>query len=109
MAWFYLVLAGIMEMGWPLGFKLSQQPGWQWPGILLSAVCLILSMALLWVAAHKGIPIGTAYAIWTGIGAVGVFVFGILFFGEARNALRVVSAACILAGIVGLKLADGGI
>jgi len=106
MAWFYLVLAGLMEIGWPLGFKLSQQPGWRWQGIGLAATCLTASTVFLWIA-QKSIPIGTAYAVWTGIGAVGVFVTGIALFGEPRTTLRVASAACIVMGIVGLKLADG--
>ncbi|MCC7328872.1 MAG: multidrug efflux SMR transporter [Gammaproteobacteria bacterium] len=106
MAWAYLLLAGLMEIGWPLGFRLSQLPGWRVPGIALAAACLALSTVLLWFA-QKAIPIGTAYAVWTGIGAVGVFIFGILLFGEPRNTLRVASAACILVGIIGLKLADG--
>ncbi len=106
MAWFYLVLAGLMEIGWPLGFKLSQAPGWRVPGIVLAAVCLALSMALLWLA-QRSIPIGTAYAVWTGIGATGVFVVGILLFDEPRQLLRMASAGCIVAGIIGLKLAEG--
>lgn len=106
MAWVYLIIAGVMEMGWPLGFRLSQEPGWRTSGMVLAGICLAISMLLLWVA-QRSIPIGTAYAIWTGIGAVGVFVFGILLFDEPRSALRMISAACILIGIVGLKVADG--
>jgi len=107
MAWFYLLLAGIMEIGWPLGFKLSQLPGWRWQGITIALACLALSTVLLWFAL-RGIPLGTAYAVWTGIGAVGVFITGILLFDEPGSSLRVASAACIFIGIVGLKLADGG-
>ncbi|CAG0932423.1 MAG: hypothetical protein IT485_01720 [Gammaproteobacteria bacterium] len=107
MAWFYLLLAGIMEIGWPLGFKLSQLPGWRWQGMAIALACLGLSAALLWLAL-RSIPIGTAYAVWTGIGAVGVFFTGILLFGEPGGNLRLASAACILIGIVGLKLADVG-
>ena len=106
MAWIYLLVAGLMEIGWPIGFKLAQAPGWRWPGIALAVACLTLSTVFLWFA-QKVIPIGTAYAVWTGIGAVGVFATGILLFGEPRGTLRVASATCILVGIVGLKLADG--
>lgn len=105
MAWFYLVLAGVMEIGWPLGFKISQDPQHRVAGIALAAICIALSTLLLWLA-QRAIPIGTAYAVWTGIGAVGVFVTGIVLFGEPRSAVRIVSAALILMGIIGLKLAD---
>ena len=105
MPWFYLLLAGVMEIGWPLGFKLSQDPQYRWSGIALAAACIALSTLFLWLA-QRVIPIGTAYAVWTGIGAVGVFAMGIILFGEPRNVLRLASAALIVAGIVGLKLAD---
>ena len=106
MAWFYLMLAGLMEIGWPLGFKISQQPQWRWPGIALAVACLTFSTVFLWFA-QKSIPIGTAYAVWTGIGAVGVFATGIWLFGESGSMLRVGSAALIVMGMVGLKLAEG--
>jgi quaternary ammonium compound-resistance protein SugE len=106
MAWFYLVLAGLMEIGWPLGFKISQDPRYRWSGIALAVVCIALSGVLLWLA-QRTIPIGTAYAVWTGIGAVGVFALGIVLFGEPRGALRVASAVLIVMGIVGLKVAEG--
>ena len=107
MAWVYLVIAGVMEIGWPLGFKLSQTPHYRIAGIALAAVCLTLSTVFLWIA-PRSMPIGTAYAVWTGIGAIGVFAMGIFLFDEPRTAGRIAAVAVIVAGIVGLKLADGG-
>ena len=107
MAWVYLVIAGVMEIGWPLGFKLSQAPDYRIAGIALAVACLTLSTVFLWIA-QRSMPIGTAYAVWTGIGAVGVFAMGILLFDEPRTAGRIASAMLIVAGIVGLKLADSG-
>ncbi len=110
MAWLYLILAGIFEIGWPLGFKLSQNsttmgaPSWVW--IVLSVVSMGLSGFFLWVAQHS-IPIGTAYAVWTGVGAIGTFAIGIVFFGDSHNVWRLLAATCLVIGIVGLKLAPG--
>lgn len=104
MAWFYLLLAGIMEIGWPLGFKLSQLPGWRWQGITIALACLGLSTVLLWLAL-RGIPLGTAYAVWTGIGAAGTFAVGVMWFGDPSSLLRYVGVALIVAGVVVLKLA----
>lgn len=108
MAWFYLLLAGLCEIGWPLGFKLSQMLR---GGNIAFGLCLALSVAsmalsgyLLWLA-QRSIPIGTAYAAWTGIGALGTFCIGILFFGDSANMWRMMAATCLLVGIVGLKLA----
>lgn len=108
MAWFYLILAGLCEIGWPLGFKLSQtlHGGKTVFGlcIALSVVSMAASGYLLWLA-QRNIPIGTAYAVWTGIGALGTFGIGILFFGDSANVWRMMAATCLLVGIVGLKLA----
>ena len=106
MAWFYLVLAGLFEIGWPVGLKLSQAPGRLWPGVAAAVVCMGVSGGFLWLA-QKSIPIGTAYAVWTGIGAAGTFLVGVAFFGDSTSALRFVSVGLILAGVVGLKLAHG--
>jgi quaternary ammonium compound-resistance protein SugE len=103
MAWIYLVLAGLLEIGWPLGLKLSQATNHKIGGIILAAVCMIGSGGLLWLA-QKDIPIGTAYAIWTGVGAAGTFLVGIVLFGDSTNALRIASALLIVAGLAGLKL-----
>ena len=103
MAWIYLVLAGLAEIGWPLGLKISQSSGKQIGGIALAVISMSASGALLWLA-QKSIPIGTAYAIWTGIGAVGTFLVGIVIYDDFSNVSRMLSAALIVAGIIGLKL-----
>ncbi len=103
MAWIFLVLAGIFEIGWPLGLKLSQGTANRVLWILMAIVSMGLSGLFLWFA-QKEIPIGTAYAVWTGIGAAGTFTVGILFFQDPANAFRIVSASLIVLGIVGLKL-----
>jgi quaternary ammonium compound-resistance protein SugE len=105
MAWIYLVLAGVCEIGWPVGLKL----GWTEQGVRplwigLALVAIVASGALLMLA-QRAIPMGTAYAVWTGIGAVGAFAVGILAFGDSASAIRLVSIGLIVAGIVGLKLA----
>jgi quaternary ammonium compound-resistance protein SugE len=105
MAWLYLVLAGICEIGWPVGLKL----GWTDEGarplwILFAFVSMSASGALL-LWAQRFIPMGTAYAVWTGIGAVGAFTLGIVMFGDSASIVRMVSIALIVAGIVGLKIA----
>lgn len=105
MAWIYLIFAGLFEMGWPLGFKLaSALPKYHVLFIVLSVISMAISGLLLFVA-QKTIPIGTAYAVWTGIGAVGTLVIGILFFHDSANIWRLFSASLIVAGIIGLKLA----
>ena len=109
-SWIYLVLAGLCEIGWPLGFKLSQTPG-TGPGkfaacIACSVFSMVLSGFLLWLA-QRSIPIGTAYAVWTGIGALGTFLIGILWFGDSTNIWRMLAASFLLIGIIGLKLVPG--
>lgn len=104
MAWVYLLLAGVFEIGWPLGFKLSQQPEYRVSGIAGAIVSMGLSGWLLWMA-QREIPIGTAYAVWTGIGGAGTFLIGVLFFGDATSLARWVGVALIVGGVVTLKLA----
>jgi quaternary ammonium compound-resistance protein SugE len=106
MSWVYLVIAGIMEWGWPMGLKFAwDEDGLRfWPAVL-SVVC-ILGSGLFLLLAQRTIPVGTAYAVWTGIGAVGTFVLGIVILGEPTNSLRFASAGLIVAGILGLKLAS---
>jgi quaternary ammonium compound-resistance protein SugE len=102
MAWIYLVIAGIFEIGWPLGFKLSQTTSYRIPWILFAVVSMALSGLFLW-SAQKTIPIGTAYAIWTGIGATGTLIIGIFFFNDPSNLARLFFASLIIIGIIGLK------
>jgi quaternary ammonium compound-resistance protein SugE len=104
MAWVYLLIAGIFEWGWPVGLKLAFKNGVfsLWPAVG-AAVSMGASGLFLYLA-QRTLPIGTAYAVWTGIGAVGTFVLGILIFKEPATAMRMVCVGTILAGIVGLKL-----
>jgi quaternary ammonium compound-resistance protein SugE len=104
MSWFYLIIAGAFEIGWPLGFKLSQTTPHKFAWIGFSVLAMALSGLFLWMA-QKTIPMGTAYAVWTGIGAVGAFLLGIIMFKDPATVLRIVSVGLIVAGIVGLKLA----
>lgn len=105
MAWLYLVVAGLFEIGWPLGLKKGWGPdGIQVTWLIFAVFAMTISGALL-MTAQRTIPMGTAYAVWTGIGAVGAFVTGVLLFGDSASALRIASIALIVAGIVGLKLA----
>ena len=104
MAWIYLVIAGIFEIGWPLGMKLSQtQANYKFAWIIFSVISMALSGYFLWIA-QKTIPMGTSYAIWTGIGAVGAFIIGLLFFKDPAGFFRIASATLIVLGIIGLKL-----
>lgn len=103
MAWVFLLAAGLSEIGWPLGLKLSQTTSHKIAWILLAVVAMTASGAFLWLA-QKSIPMGTAYAVWTGIGAVGAFVAGILLFDDPASLFRVLSVTLIVMGIVGLKL-----
>ena len=104
MAWLYLVLAGVSEIGWPLGLKLSQTTKNVGGGIALAVISMALSGILLWLA-QKEIPIGTAYAVWTGIGAAGTFLIGILIFEDAQSLGKWFSVALIIGGVIGLKMA----
>jgi quaternary ammonium compound-resistance protein SugE len=102
MAWLYLVVAGLMEVGWAVGLKYTEGFTRPWPTIGTIAA-MVISIVLLGLAL-RSLPVGTAYAIWTGIGAVGVALLGIMLFGESASAARLVSIGLIVAGIVGLKL-----
>ena len=103
MAWTMLVFAGLLEIGWAIGLKYTD--GFtRWLPSALTIVAMAGSMWLLAIAL-RSIPIGTAYAVWTGIGAAGTAVFGILLFAEPATALRLASIGLIVAGIAGLKLA----
>ncbi|CEJ09935.1 Quaternary ammonium compound-resistance protein SugE [bacterium YEK0313] len=102
MAWVYLVLAGIFEIVWASFMKQSEGFSRLVPSVI-TIVTMIISFALL-ALAMRSLPLGTAYAIWTGIGAVGAFLVGVFVLGEAATLFRVASVSLILAGIVGLKL-----
>ena len=103
MHWFYLLLAGLLEVGWAVGLKYSNGLSKLIPS-LITFTLMALSIALL-ALAMKHLPLGTAYAIWTGIGAVGAAIVGIIVFGEAASLPRLLSLACIVVGLIGLKLA----
>ena len=102
MAWAYLAVAGLFEIGWAIGLKYSEGFSKPVPS-LLTVAAMAMSIWLLSVA-MKTIPVGTAYAVWTGIGAVGVAILGMILFGESREILRITCLFLIIAGIIGLKL-----
>jgi quaternary ammonium compound-resistance protein SugE len=104
MSWFLLVIAGLLEVGWAIGLKYTQGFTRPLPSIL-TAAAIALSMVLLSMAA-RSIPIGTAYAVWVGIGAVGAAIIGILIFREPVSLLRIASLALLVLAIVGLKLSS---
>ena len=102
MAWVYLTVAGLFEIGWAIGLKYSHGFSRPVPS-LLTVAAMVMSVWLLSVA-MKSIPVGTAYAVWTGIGAIGVAVLGMVLFGESREVARLVCLFLIIVGILGLKL-----
>jgi quaternary ammonium compound-resistance protein SugE len=102
MAWVYLVLAGLLEVGWAIGLKYTDGFTRPVPSVL-TGIAIAASMLLLAIAART-IPIGTAYAVWTGIGAAGAAILGIVLFGEPRSAGRIFFLALLVASIVGLKM-----
>lgn len=104
MSWLYLVLAGLFEIGWPVGLKMAQEPATRWTGIIIAIVFMGFSGFLLWLA-QRSIPMGTAYAVWTGIGAAGTFLVGILYYGDPSSLARYLGVLLIIAGVITLKLA----
>jgi len=102
MDWILLLFAGLLEIGWAIGLKYTEGFTRLWPS-LWTAACMVASLALLGVAL-KTIPVGTGYAVWTGVGAAGTAILGIVLFAEPATAARLGSIALIVAGIVGLKL-----
>jgi quaternary ammonium compound-resistance protein SugE len=102
MNWILLVVAGLLEVVWSVGLKYTEGFTRLWPSVVTVAA-MIVSITLLGIA-MKELPVGTAYAVWVGIGAVGAAVMGIWLFGESASAPKLVSLALIVAGIVGLKL-----
>ena len=104
-AWLMLVIAGLLEIGWAIGLKYTQGFTRLWPSVG-TVICMIFSFVLLaW--ALRTIPVGTAYAVWTGIGAAGTALIGMLVLGESRDVLRVMCILLIVAGVIGLKLVSG--
>lgn len=102
MAWIVLVIAGFFEVGWAIGLKYTE--GFTRPlPTVLTAAAMVASLWLLGIA-MKTLPVGTAYAVWVGVGALGTVLLGIVLLGEPANPGRLVSLALVLAGIVGLKL-----
>ena len=105
MNWTILLLAGLFEIGWAIGLKYTEGFTKLWP-TLGTVASMVVSLGLLGIA-MKGLPVGTAYAVWVGVGAVGTAILGIVLLGEPANAGRMVSLGLIIAGIIGLKLAYG--
>ena len=103
MAWLLLIVAGICEVVWAIGLKYAAGFTRFWPSVITVAA-MLLSIVLLGLA-MKSLPVGTSYAVWVGIGAIGTAILGIVLLGESASAGRLASLALILAGIVGLKLA----
>jgi quaternary ammonium compound-resistance protein SugE len=104
MSWLLLAIAGLFEVGWAIGLKYTEGFTRPLPSVLTLAA-MVLSVVLLGLAL-KTLPVGTAYAVWTGIGAVGTALLGLILFGESAAPLRLASIGLIVAGIVGLKLAS---
>ena len=103
MAWLYLIVAGLLEIGWPVGLKMSQQADSRWLGIAIAVAFMVASGFMLWLA-QKDIPMGTSYAVWTGIGAASTFLVGILFYGDAATFGRIAGVLLIISGVITLKI-----
>ena len=104
MPWIILTLAGLFEIGWAIGLKYTDGFTKLWPTVG-TVVSMAISLGLLGIA-MKSLPVGTAYAVWVGVGAVGTAILGIVLLGEPANAGRMISLGLIIAGIIGLKLAS---
>jgi len=105
MAWVYLTIAGFFECGWAIGLKYTEGFSRLWPSVF-TVLAMIVSFQLLSLS-MKSIPVGTAYAVWTGIGAVGVALLGMALFGESREFMRIVCILLIVCGVIGLKVFSG--
>ncbi len=106
MAWTYLFIAGLLEMGWAIGLKYTE--GWTRLGpSILTVIGMIASFYFLSLALRE-LPVGTAYAVWTGIGAVGTAILGIVIFGESRDLLKILFLMMIIGGVAGLRFVGGG-
>lgn len=104
MAWLLLIVAGLCEVGWAIGLKYTEGFTRWWPSVATIGA-MTLSVVLLGIA-MKSLPVGTSYAVWVGVGAVGTAILGMILFGEPATAGRLASLGLIVAGIVGLKLAS---
>lgn len=102
MAWFVLFVAGLFEIGWAIGLKYTEGFTRLWPSVG-TFIAMVVSVVLLGLA-MRTLPVGTAYAVWTGIGSVGTVILGIFLFGESAAVLRLLCIVLIVAGILGLKL-----
>jgi quaternary ammonium compound-resistance protein SugE len=105
MAWGHLFVAGLFEVGWAIGLKYTEGFTKLWPSVA-TGLAMLFSFYFL-SQSLKTLPVGTAYAVWTGIGAAGTVILGIVLFGESRELLRILCIVLIVAGIVGLKLTAG--
>ncbi len=102
-SWLVLIIAGLFEVGWAIGLKYSEGFSRFWPS-LGTILAMVISVALLGLAMRQ-LPVGTAYAIWVGVGAVGTVILGIVLLGDSASPARLISVGFIIAGIIGLKLA----
>ena len=102
MAWLVLAVAGLFEVGWAIGLKYTDGFSKLWPSLATAAAMVVSVVLLGW--AMRSLPVGTAYAVWTGIGAVGTVVLGIVLFGEPATLGRLACVTLIVAGIIGLKV-----
>lgn len=102
MAWVYLIIAGLLEIGWAIGLKYTQ--GFTRPGISAATIGTMIASFLLLAQALKTIPVGTGYAVWTGIGAAGTAIVGMMLLGEPREVARILCVLLILCGVIGLKV-----
>jgi len=103
MYWFYLFLAGLFEIGWPVGLKMAQEENTRITGLIIAIGFMAVSGFLLWTA-QKQIPIGTAYAVWTGVGAAGTFLVGVMYYGDPSSLGRYLGVSLIILGVIVLKL-----
>jgi len=104
MAWIYLIVAGLFEIVW--AFAMKQSDGFTRPGATAVTIAAMIASFALLALAMRTLPLGTAYTIWTGIGAVGAFIVGIAVLGEAASAMRILAALLIVAGLVLMKLSS---
>ena len=105
MAWFYLLVAALFEVGWPFGFKMASIGTNKALWIVFAVIAMILSGVFLYFA-QKNIPMGTAYAVWTGIGAACTFLIGVWVFNDALNLMRILGVLFIITGVIFLKIAE---